>query len=283
MPRPLFAICLFFVLASSGCSYISTSEVSDINMSDFDYSGQVTAIDEPVDFNYAPGNATLKYETVTVTPSGKGEMSMRNDYQVVPQDGYLVWHVAMPQIRINDNEKESDVPLAKAVIVTNPKGMNKQIEMSFPALEEKGVYLREGSTRYQQMLAMAKNPFPEIVPRPVASGEVLFESSVEEIMPPGHEAVGGKRIIGPVVAGWSEFDKRKVLVLKINYKDILTRHVGSRELFTTDMYGYKLLDAQTLIPVSGAVYSESVNTRTGQRIQISNKLSQARSFLGVWY
>lgn len=283
MPKPLLVICLFIVLAFSGCAYLSTHEVADIDMSDFEYSGEIAAIEEPMDFQYAPGNATLEYETVTVTPSGKGEMSMRNDYQVVPQDEYLVWHVAMPQIMINGQEKESDVPLAKAVIVTNPKGKNIQIEMTFPALEQKGVYIREGSRRYQQMLSTAKNPFPEVVSRPVVSGDVLFETSVEQIMPPGHEAVGGSRIIGPVVQGWSEFDKRKVLVVKIDYKDIITRHAGSRELFTTDMYGYKLLDAQTLMPVSGAVYSESVNTRTGQRIKISNKLSQARSFLGVWY
>lgn len=150
---------------------------------------------------------------------------------------------------IDNQSFTSNIPIIEARRLTDQRGIIKELECSFPRLEQEGVkdIPKPGSKEYENFMRDLKRIQPGFTSDTVITGDVILSINLSDVIPGLKEMYGLRKIkddqVKYIVKGWSYFNDRKVLVTEVDLNTNI--QPDSHNSYSIFYKGYALFDANT--------------------------------------
>lgn len=211
---------------------------------------KIIPITTPTAFKYSAGILPELSLEMLFTVKGKSEYVKMNMQAIAEQKGEnLLWNISIPTIRVNDKTYSGKEPICKFIGLASPLGKFYKVQMSFPALENKGKTISPDNKIYKTIQKNILASMSSFRKDKIVSGDCLFfiSTGLFKNLKPVDPSIK----IGPKLVGYTYLNGKKVILTQTNYTDLEFLSTKGNKKITIDINGFSMLDAKTLFPVNG--------------------------------
>ena len=256
----------FLIVALVSCIHSAAFGKASVNFELPQFRELVSPISTPIKLEYKPATVEFNSLTTTLEKGKKTLISTEGRYTVSEMGQLLLWNLEIVSVKTGNRKVSPELPIIKGRLLTEKNGKTKEIELTYPALEQQvGDVPKWGTKEFHSLVAGWSYSFFTVLPeKPIRTGDTLYSVPVRECIPenqrdwlaaltkfePAEPARSKDLRWKTTLKGWADYEGKRVLVGEIDESTVLKRRDGIGNL-TIKIKGYTLLDAETFQPLKG--------------------------------